>query len=43
MLFRRDTRSKVFGVAGALIILVTLLILCEKWTFLPKPITRFIL
>lgn len=38
---RRDTRWRVFGAAGALILTVTLLILCEKWTFLPKPITRF--
>jgi len=35
-----NSRSKVFGIAGCVITVVTVVILCEKWTFLPKPISR---
>ena len=40
--FRTESRLRVFLASGFVIFLITLLILCEKCTCLPKPITKLV-
>ena len=40
--FRTESRLRVFLSSGFVIFLITLLILCEKCTCLPKPITKLV-
>merc|ERR1719242_647199 len=36
-----DSTTRVFSASGGVIMFITMVILCEKCTCLPKPITRF--
>jgi len=38
---KTESRNRVFLASGGVIFVITIIILCEKLTFLPKPITRF--
>ena len=40
-IFRTDSTTRVFSASGGVIMFITMVILCEKCTCLPKPITRY--
>ena len=39
--FRTKSTTRTFSASGGVIIFITMMILCEKCTCLPKPITRY--
>ena len=41
LIFRTESTTRVFSASGGVIMFITMVILCEKCTCLPKPITRY--
>ena len=41
LILRTESTTRVFSASGGVIMFITMVILCEKCTCLPKPITRY--